>query len=181
MDGSWRDRGRVRGFAHRRDSQALTGKDKQVGKKKTKAGFTTAERRSAALFHALANAAKKSAVREALEDGRSYVVDVVVAGTIDRQQVTEKVAGRLSVGRMQKQNSSQAAPAADVVGYLLGQLSKRKRDAVLAELPATFAESGELPELAAEDRERATKLLNELRSTTSIEKRGAVSFKRGDA
>lgn len=138
-----------------------------------------AEHRTAAVWAALSKIAAKEFLREQLAGGASHTVDLSIVAAVDgKKGFKEHFTAMLTVGHDSQRGSSQACDPARVIALALELVPKTKRQAFLDELPAQFAaRENELPDVSAELQEQCEKLLEKLRSHTSITIKGSVSVK----
>jgi len=137
----------------------------------------TNDQRLAVLWAALAKIADKESRRELLTAGREHAIDLTIAGDIDGSGVDRlSVEGKLTIGEDQTRAKSVPAPAADILAYMLRQLTASRRDALLRELPELFAANGnQVPDVEPHLREAAEGLLKRLAGRTEQTVRGSVS------
>jgi hypothetical protein len=131
---------------------------------------------AAVLWHALAYQAKKLAVRAELADGSRTPIDLESRGVVNGQAVHEQLCGHLTVGHESSVASSSAAPAVDVVAYLLAQLPEQRRNLELTRLPKLFAEHAGVPSVDESIRDQSAALLKQLRTQETTSRAGAVRF-----
>lgn len=129
------------------------------------------------LWAALANYGGKHSERDALQAGDKHAVAVTVAGSIDGEWIEADLTGELLVNHDQQCASSVAPDYARLVALLLEEIPLRRRQRLVADLPARLVEAGELP--GPEDSslvDVAEVLLKKLRQTKTTTRRGSVRF-----
>ena len=131
---------------------------------------------AAACWAALEAVAKKECRRDALAAGAEYDVALRIAGEIKTKAFACEAQAHLAVNQDGVRVVSQAPATPQLVGYLLGLLSRAKREALLAELPEQFAAAdNRLPDVDVGLVEAAKKLLERLRAKVQQEVRGSLS------
>lgn len=135
------------------------------------------DRQRAIVMTALGKVGAKHGRRELLEAGCSHAVKARVKAEIDGFPIEPfSIDATLGIGPDKTQSKSTAAPVECVVGYLLEQLSKKKREELLRSLPEQYAAAGcQLPEISGARIEEARGLLGRLRSSTESTVRGDVT------
>ena len=121
-----------------------------------------------AAWHALAVSARKPATdcRDDLAPG-SYPIDV-----------TLRVRGTLTVGHDSETASTVTPHADELLALVLAKLNRQTREKIFRELPAEFeASGGQLPPVALELVESASKLTEKLRRRVTQHRRGPVAGK----
>lgn len=132
--------------------------------------------RRAILLHALAKHVdrqiKDCELRDELEAGGAYDVDVTIAGTIGRASVNESVAGQLTVGHDSVTKKSAAPDQAQVLAIALQFMPQTR-----AEEFRGLLSTGDLPDVPMDELDAATRLLQRARRQLPDEpRRGSVSF-----
>ena len=131
---------------------------------------------TAACWAALEAVAKKECRRDALTQGADYDVALRVAGEVRTKPFACEAEAHVVVNHDGVRVVSQAPPTAHLVAYLLGLLSRQKRENVLRELPERFAAAdNRLPEVDADLAEASKKMLERLRAKVQQQVRGAIS------
>lgn len=132
------------------------------------------DRHQAIVMTTLAKVGAKHGRRELLQAGCTHLVKARVKAEIDGFPLDPfSIEATLAIGHDKTQSRSTAAPVEGVVGYLLDQLSKKKRDELLRSLPEQYAAAGcQLPEISGARIEEARGLLGRLRSSTESTVRG---------
>lgn len=133
---------------------------------------------AAACWAALEAIAKKECRRDALAAGSEYDVTLRVSGEVKTKAFAAEAEAHLVVNEDGTRLVSQAAPMPHLLAYLLGQLSRPKREALLRELPEAFAAAdNRLPDVDAGLVEAAQKLLERLRAKIQQQTRGSLSVR----
>jgi hypothetical protein len=132
----------------------------------------------AIVWAALAKIADKESRRELLGAGQ-HDVELAVTGRIGRRKIDKLgIAASLAIGEDQTRGKSLPVPAEELLGYLLGQLTRGRRASLLRDLPQAFAAAGgRLPDLDPERTEEAKGLLARLVGRTEQTVRGSVACK----
>jgi len=131
---------------------------------------------TAACWAALEAVAKKECRRDALTAGGEYDVALRLAGEVRAKPFACEAEAHVVVNHDGVRVVSQAPPTAHLVAYLLGFLSRQKRENVLRELPELFAAAdNRLPDVEADLAEAARKMLERLRAKVQRHVRGAIS------
>jgi hypothetical protein len=131
---------------------------------------------TAVCWAALESVAKKECRRDALVAGSEYDVALRVSGEVKTKAFAAEAQAHVVVNHDGQRIVSQAPPAPHLVAYLLGLLSRPKREALLKELPEQFsAADNRLPDVDAGLVEAAENLLSRLRSKVQQHVRGSIS------
>ena len=131
---------------------------------------------TAACWAALEAVAHKECRRDALVAGADYDVRLRITGEIKTKPFACEAEARVAVNHDGTRIVSQAPATPHLVAYLLGLLSRPKREALLGKLPEAFAAAGNrLPEIYADLVEAAQGLLERLRAKVQQQVRGSVS------
>jgi hypothetical protein len=133
---------------------------------------------NAACWAALEAVARKECRRDALAAGAEYDVMLRVAGEVKGsiRPFAAEAEAHVVVNHDGTRIVSQAPPTPHLVAYLLGLLSRSKREGVLKDLPEAFAAAdNRLPDVDAGIVEAAQKLLERLRAKVQQHVRGGLS------
>lgn len=139
-------------------------------------------RRAAYLWHTLNWLAKKEAERDGcrdlLEPGSAVKCAGVIEGVVGQGQIVQNFAGVLQVGHDATVASSSAPKTPELLALILDRVAFSKRAALIEDLPAYFAEHGELPKVPPELIKVAEDMLSKLRQTKQVLRRGIVRFEK---
>jgi hypothetical protein len=131
---------------------------------------------TAACWAALEAVARKECRRDSLSAGSEYDVRLRTAGEVGAEPFACEIEARVVVNHDGTRVVSQSPAMPHLVAYLLGLLSRPKREKLLAALPEDFAAAGNrLPEVDAALAESAKNLLDRLRAKAQQQVRGSVS------
>jgi len=144
---------------------------------RTSKADATAKLQTAALC-ALSFVAKKDANRSLLEGGEAYQVDGVFAGKVDGRDVSIDVGGLLQVGHDSTRAKSHNPDLPNLIALILAKVPKTRRADILDLLPKEFSEHKTIPAAEPELTAAADTLLKSLRSRSSANVTGSVSFER---
>ena len=135
------------------------------------------DRQQAIVMTTLGKVGAKHGRRELLQAGCTHMVKARVKAEIDGTPLDPFVIeATLGIAPDKTQSRSTAAPVESVVGFLLEQLSKKKREELLRSLPEQYAAADcQLPEISGARIEEARGLLGRLRSSTESTVRGDVT------
>lgn len=133
----------------------------------------------ATLFHTLAKAADKEAIRDDLRAGSCQIVNATISGDIDGAAFQPlAISAVLTVGHDSQRASTVTPAVPHLIASILAKLNGQTRDAILRDLPNDFDAAGcKLPEVPAELIERTEAMLIRLRAKVSSPVRGSVSCK----
>lgn len=139
-------------------------------------------RRASYLWHSLNWLAGKETgrdgVRDLLEAGDACKVAGVIQGVVGQGEIVQNFAGTLQIGHDATVAQSSAPKAAELLAVVLERITFSKRTAFLEDLPAYYAEHGELPKVSTEELKVAEDLLSKLRQSKQVLRRGVVRFER---
>jgi hypothetical protein len=131
---------------------------------------------NAVCWAALECVAKKEFRRDALEAGTECDVTLRIAAEVKTKPFACEAEAHVVVNHDGTRLKSSEPPTPHLVAYLLGFLSRPKRESLLKELPETFAASdNRLPDVDASLVEAAENLLGRLRSKVQQNVRGSIS------
>jgi hypothetical protein len=131
---------------------------------------------TAVCWAALEAVARKECRRDALIAGAEYDVALRVAGDVRAKSFACEAEAHVVVNHDGVRVVSQAPPTPHLVAYLLGLLSRQKRESILRELPERFAAAdNRLPDVDAGVVEASQKLLERLRAKVQQQVRGSIS------
>lgn len=131
---------------------------------------------AAVCWAALEGVAKKECCRDALVAGAEYDVTLRVSGEVKTKAFAAEAEAHLAVNHDGVRIVSHAPPTAQLIGYLLAQITPGKRRTLLDTLPDEFARAGNvLPDVDAACVEEAERLLGRLRAKVQQNYRGGVS------
>jgi len=129
----------------------------------------------AAVFHALTKTCNKHAERDNLAAGGTYDVRGSFIGRIRDENFNIPFDMAIAVG--QDEDKPHTGPTASkIAAYLMGKLNPATRAAVLRDLPALYADEGEL-KVEKKDAEDCKVLMQNLRLTKIVTARGKVTCK----
>jgi hypothetical protein len=132
--------------------------------------------RRAVLLIALSKFGAKEANTDLLKPGSSTPISAFVEGQVGRAAASCSVKGLLNVGHPSTVNSSSAAPPADVLAAVLGEIPADRRAKLLDSLKKSYnASGGELP-VDESLRKEATAWLAALKMSRPSTRSGSVSF-----
>jgi hypothetical protein len=131
---------------------------------------------TAVTWAALESIAKKQFRRDAIVPGVEYDVALKISSEVGKASCVFQARGHVAVNHDGVRLASQAPPIPQLTAYLLGLLSKAKRENVIKTLPEIFAAAdNRLPDVDAGLVDAAKKMLDRLRSKIQQHVHGSIS------
>ncbi len=125
---------------------------------------------------ALEKWATKEGDRDELAAGSSYDVSLTIDGLVDGQDFADACIGRLLVNHDSQQAHSTGPKPAVLVAALLADLPPRRRQQILDRLPDQYLAAGGRLEVDPDLLADAERMLERLRTSSTITRRGSVRF-----
>ncbi len=127
------------------------------------------------LFAAAMKFCEKQFVRVDIQEGKQYPIKGALLGTFGRFKINVPICGNLNVGTSWEGSANSAAPAAEILGAVLQEMPKAKRQKLLYKLRQRYQLEQTLgvSELA---RAEADAWLKSIRGMKPSKKAGSVSF-----
>lgn len=126
---------------------------------------------------AIAKVAAAEGCRDHLNPG-THEVAGVFAGEVDGDPIQLDLAGQLQIGVDATAASSKGEPPAHVLALCLSHVPKTRRSAILDDLPEHYSRDGVLPAADPQLLVASEKLLESLRSRSTVSRKGTVHFSR---